>query len=341
MPRLRRVDCSRPGSGGSVAVRASATSRRTATPIVDREVLERISELAIPPAWKEVWICPHPRGHIQATGIDAARAQAVPLPPATGASDRDREKFDEMERFAKALPAMRERTEADLARRGLVRDRVLACSVRLLDLGFFRIGSERYTEENETFGLSTAAPKARHGRAAASPSSTTRRRAPSAIARRSPIPSSCRRSSRSWSARAVGSSCSPIATAAAGSTSRRADINEYLKMVMGGGTTRPRTSAPGTRPCSRRSSSPPTVTMRRPRRRASARRPPRPSASPTTSTTHPRSAAAPTSTPGSSTASIPGETIRPSLKRLVAASDPGEFVEREKIERAVLRLLRD
>ena len=124
------------------------------TAISDREVLERIRELAIPPAWKSVWICPHPNGHIQATGIDAAGRKQYLYHPQWRLA-RDREKFAEMETFARSLPAMRERADADLKRRGLVRDRVLGCAVRLLDLGFFRIGSERYTEQNETYGLAT------------------------------------------------------------------------------------------------------------------------------------------------------------------------------------------
>ena len=122
--------------------------------ISDTEVKERIASLAIPPAWKEVWICPVPNGHLQATGIDAAGRKQYLYHEAWRES-RDREKFDEMLRFARALPGMRERVAADLELRGLSRDRVLACSVRLLDLGFFRVGSDQYAEENETFGLST------------------------------------------------------------------------------------------------------------------------------------------------------------------------------------------
>ena len=122
--------------------------------ITDAEVKERIASLAIPPAWQEVWICPAPNGHLQATGIDAAGRKQYLYHQAWRES-RDREKFDEMMRFARALPRMRERVEADLKLRGLVRDRVLAGSVRLLDLGFFRVGSDQYADENESFGLST------------------------------------------------------------------------------------------------------------------------------------------------------------------------------------------
>jgi DNA topoisomerase I len=154
MPRLRRVDCSEPGIRRIRRGRGFSYEDEDGTPIEDRETIERIRELVIPPAWREVWICPHPNGHIQATGFDdAGRKQYLYHP--VWRDQRDRAKFAEMERFAKALPRMRERTDADLGKRGLVRDRVLACAVRLLDLGFFRIGSERYAEENETFGLAT------------------------------------------------------------------------------------------------------------------------------------------------------------------------------------------
>ena len=185
MPRLRRVDCSSAGIRRVGRGRGFSYEEADGRAIVDREVIERIRELAIPPAWKEVWICPHPNGHIQATGIDDGGPQAVPLPPALARGTATARSSPRWRRFAKALPAMRERTDDDLARRGLVRDRVLACSVRLLDLGFFRIGSERYAEENETFGLATLRRSTSRS-SAASPASTTRRRAPSATTRRSP-----------------------------------------------------------------------------------------------------------------------------------------------------------
>ena len=154
MPRLRRSDCSGPGLRRVRRGRGFQHVEEDGTPIEDREVLERIRELAIPPAWEDVWICPHPRGHIQATGIDDAGRKQY-LYHQAWREHRDREKFDQMLGFAAALPALRRRVAEDLSRRGLVRERVLACGVRLLDLGFFRIGSERYAAENETFGLAT------------------------------------------------------------------------------------------------------------------------------------------------------------------------------------------
>jgi DNA topoisomerase IB len=118
------------------------------------EVLERIRELVIPPAWEHVWICPYPYGHIQAVGTDAAgRRQYVYHQ--RWRDRRDAEKFDEMIRFARALPGVREAAARHLRRRGLTRERVLACAVRLLDRGFFRIGTEEYAEDNQTYGLAT------------------------------------------------------------------------------------------------------------------------------------------------------------------------------------------
>jgi DNA topoisomerase-1 len=154
MPRLRRSDCSGPGLTRIGRGRGFSYVEEDGTPIEDREVVERIRALAIPPAWKDVWICPQANGHIQATGIDDAGRKQY-LYHQKWREDRDREKFDEMLDFAAALPTLRRSVVDDLGRRGLVRDRVLACAVRLLDLGFFRIGSERYADENETYGLAT------------------------------------------------------------------------------------------------------------------------------------------------------------------------------------------
>jgi DNA topoisomerase I len=154
MPRLRRVDCTEPGMRRVRHGRGFRYIDQRGSPATDPEMLERIAELAIPPAWEDVWICPHPRGHIQATGIDSAGRKQYLYHP-RWREHRDREKFAQMERFANALPSMRKRLASDLARRGLVRERVLGCALRLLDLGFFRIGSERYAAENETYGLAT------------------------------------------------------------------------------------------------------------------------------------------------------------------------------------------
>lgn len=109
----------------------------------------------MPPAWEEVWICPDPLGHLQATGIDAAGRKQY-LYHDGWRVRRDQLKFDEMLDFAARLPAFRRRVDRDLRRStGLERDRVLACAARLLDIGFFRVGSEDYAESNGSYGLAT------------------------------------------------------------------------------------------------------------------------------------------------------------------------------------------
>jgi DNA topoisomerase-1 len=120
----------------------------------DAETLERIRALAIPPAWKDVWICPFPNGHIQAVGIDAAGRKQYRY-HAKWRERADQEKFDEMLVFARALPQLRARAKKHLREDGPTRERVLACAVRLLDRGFFRIGGEEYAEENGSFGVAT------------------------------------------------------------------------------------------------------------------------------------------------------------------------------------------
>jgi DNA topoisomerase IB len=154
--RLRRSDCSKAGLArrrhGRGFVYLDERGRRVAEPAV----LDRIRALAIPPAWSEVWICADPLGHLQATGIDAAGRKQY-LYHERWRARRDQEKFDAMLGFARSLPALRRRVDRTL--RGgdgePSRERVLACAARLLDLGFFRIGSEVYAEDNRSFGLAT------------------------------------------------------------------------------------------------------------------------------------------------------------------------------------------
>ena len=117
-------------------------------------MIERIRELAIPPAWDDVWICPYPMGHIQATGTDVAGRKQYRYHD-RWRERRDREKFDEMLDFARALPRLRARVTEELELPGMPREKVLACATRLLDRGFFRIGSEDYAEENDTYGIAT------------------------------------------------------------------------------------------------------------------------------------------------------------------------------------------
>jgi DNA topoisomerase IB len=122
--------------------------------IQDPAVLERVRGLAIPPAWQEVWICRDELGHLQATGIDAAGRKQYLYHP-RWREHRDREKFARMLRFASSLPRLRRRVAAGLANPDPTRERVLACAVRLLDIGMFRIGSEEYADDEGGLGLAT------------------------------------------------------------------------------------------------------------------------------------------------------------------------------------------
>ena len=152
--RLRRSDCSAAGFRRRRAGRGFAYYDCSGARITDPEVLERVKALVIPPAWTDVWISPDPRGHIQATGLDAKGRRQYRYHD-VWRQHRDREKFDHMLEFARALPGLRRVVAEHLRHPELDRERVLACATRLLDLGFFRIGTEGYAEENQTYGLAT------------------------------------------------------------------------------------------------------------------------------------------------------------------------------------------
>jgi DNA topoisomerase I len=152
--RLKRVDCSQPGITRRRRGRGFEYIEAGGERVESEEVLGRIRELAIPPAWTEVWICRHPNGHLQATGIDAAGRKQYLYHP-RWRELRDRQKFEKMLDFARALPQLRRVIRKDLASEELGRRQVLACALRLLDRGFFRIGSEDYAEQNDSYGLAT------------------------------------------------------------------------------------------------------------------------------------------------------------------------------------------
>jgi DNA topoisomerase-1 len=335
MPRLRRVDCSSTGIRRVGRGRGFSYENGQGT-IVDREVIERIRELAIPPAWREVWICPYPNGHIQATGIDAAGRKQY-LYHSQWREDRDREKFAEMERFAKALPAMRERTGADLGRRGLVRDRVLACAVRLLDLGFFRIGSERYAAENETFGLATLRRKhlrIERGVAVFDYTAKNSKRHRQEIADPIVVPTLKALKARNGG----GQDLLAYRRGREWADVRAAEVNEYLKQVMGGDYTAKdfRTFNATVLAAVELATNGAEADTKTARKRAAA-------------AATKRVAEYLSNTPAVCRAAYidprvfdrfdAGETIRDSLNRIVAGSDPGEFPDRERIERAVLQLI--
>lgn len=154
MPRVRRVDCNGPGIRRLGAGRGFTYKDEVGQRIADADVVDRIKGLAIPPAWSDVWICSDPLGHIQATGLDDRGRRQYRYHEAWQ-EQRSAEKFDRVLDFAKRLPRLREQVAADLRLSGMPRERVLACAVRLLEVGCFRVGGEAYSEENGTFGLAT------------------------------------------------------------------------------------------------------------------------------------------------------------------------------------------
>jgi DNA topoisomerase-1 len=115
---------------------------------------KRIRELAIPPAWEQVWICPHPNGHLQATGRDAKGRKQYIYHPQWHAV-RKETKFHRLANFGRALPKIRRRVARDLRLRGLPREKVVAAVVRLLEQTHIRVGNPEYADENQSFGLST------------------------------------------------------------------------------------------------------------------------------------------------------------------------------------------
>ena len=118
------------------------------------EDVERVKSLAIPPAWTDVWICPVPNGHLQATGTDdAGRRQYLYHPD--WRVRRDKGKFARVTEAAAMLPQARRRIAADLTLDGMPLERACATAVRLLDVGYFRIGNDAYTDANGSFGLTT------------------------------------------------------------------------------------------------------------------------------------------------------------------------------------------
>jgi DNA topoisomerase-1 len=120
----------------------------------DRAEIERIRRLVIPPAWTDVWICPDPRGHLQATGRDARGRKQHRYHP-RWRQVRDETKYDRMLGFAQALGAVRRRTMADLRQPGLKREKVLAAVVQLLEKTLIRVGNGEYAKQNGSFGLTT------------------------------------------------------------------------------------------------------------------------------------------------------------------------------------------
>jgi len=122
--------------------------------ITDKHEIARIRSLAIPPAYTDVWICPHPNGHIQATGRDARGRKQYRYHP-KWREVRDVTKFERMLDFSRGLPAVRERVSKDMGRPGLPREKVLATVVNLLECTGIRVGNDEYARANRSFGLTT------------------------------------------------------------------------------------------------------------------------------------------------------------------------------------------
>ena len=154
MPRLRRVDSGEPGYSRLRRGRGFVYLDDRGKRLEDPAELARIRSLAIPPAWRDVWICRHRNGHLQALGTDAAGRRQYLYHP-VWREQRDRQKFAEMIGFAQALPRLRKQTARLIEGDGLTRERVLGFAVTLLDRGLFRIGSEEYADENGGYGLAT------------------------------------------------------------------------------------------------------------------------------------------------------------------------------------------
>ena len=152
--RLRRSAVCGPGIRRLGRGRGFSYQNPDGTPVADAAILQRMKDLVIPPAWRKVWICCYPNGHIQAVGTDAAGRRQY-LYHQKWQEERNEEKFDRVLEMSTALPDMRQSIAADLRRRGRERKRVLALALHLLDLGYFRAGSEQYAEENDSYGIAT------------------------------------------------------------------------------------------------------------------------------------------------------------------------------------------
>jgi DNA topoisomerase-1 len=122
--------------------------------VADPDERLRIKALAIPPAWTDVWICPNPRGHLQATGRDA-RGRKQYRYHAEWRKVRDEAKFERLAAFGEALPAIRRKTEQDLKLPGLPREKVLAALIELLEATLIRVGNDEYARQNDSYGLTT------------------------------------------------------------------------------------------------------------------------------------------------------------------------------------------
>ena len=151
---LKYVDHAGPGWGRKRVGKAFRIVDGAGKPVRESEALARIKALAIPPAWAEVWICPDPDGHLQATGRDEKGRKQYRYHP-RWRTVRDETKYNRMIAFGRALGPLRKKVDRDLALPGLPREKVLAAVVRLLETTLIRVGNAEYAKANKSFGLTT------------------------------------------------------------------------------------------------------------------------------------------------------------------------------------------
>ena len=153
-PKLKYVEDGQPGITRRKAGRGWAYFDPDGARITDREEIDRLNSIALPPAYTDAWFCPNGKGHILATGIDDKGRKQYRYHPDFRTA-RESEKFDQCLTFGTLLPKVRKRVEADLAHRQLTRERAVASVVRLLDQGVVRVGNEAYARSNKSFGATT------------------------------------------------------------------------------------------------------------------------------------------------------------------------------------------
>ncbi|PJG48766.1 DNA topoisomerase [Sphingobium sp. LB126] len=153
-PRIIHANDGMPGITRRALKRGWAYFDAGGTRITDREEIDRLNAIAMPPAYRDCWFCPHPDGHIQATGYDDRGRKQYRYHTAFRAA-REAEKYAGCAAFGHALPKLRARIEADLSRLGLAKEKTLAAVVRLLDLAKVRVGNEQYVAANKSFGATT------------------------------------------------------------------------------------------------------------------------------------------------------------------------------------------
>jgi DNA topoisomerase-1 len=159
--RLRHCDDKKPGITRQRAGQGWAYFQPSGERITDRDEIDRLNRIALPPAYVDAWYCPYANGHIQATGVDAKGRKQYRYHPDFRAQ-QEADKYERCADFGRALPRLRARVKADLAGRKLARDTVIAAVVRLLDLGHIRVGNEAYAKSNKSFGATTL--RNRHAR---------------------------------------------------------------------------------------------------------------------------------------------------------------------------------